>query len=95
MGLRQKINEVRHWDAARPGFPAEHWLVLGAGLLAMRSASRSRGFIGRMVGRAVGSALIARAASGRDGVAAKLARASTPGGGVASVARALRNPTHR
>lgn len=78
MGLRQKINDLRHWDAARPSFPAEHWLVLGAGLLALRGAGRSRGLIGRMVGRAVGGALIARAASGRDGMVGRLARASAP-----------------
>ncbi|KQO23285.1 hypothetical protein [Acidovorax sp. Leaf78] len=95
MGIRQKVKEVRNWDEARPSFPAEHWLVLGAGLLVMRSAGKSRGFLGRMVGRAVGSALIARAASGRNGVVGKLASASAPGAGVAGVVRALRDRTTR
>ncbi|RYF52998.1 MAG: hypothetical protein EOO29_57180 [Comamonadaceae bacterium] len=91
MGIRQEINEVRTREEARPGFPAERWLVLGAGLLVMRTAGKSRGFLGRMVGRAVGSALFARAASGRDGVVGKLARASSPGAGITGVARALRD----
>lgn len=77
MNLRQKINDARQWDAARTGFPGEHWLVLGAGLLALRTASRSRGFVGRTLGRMVGGALIARAASGRDGLAGKAARVAT------------------
>lgn len=75
MNLLRKLRDVQQRDAARPGFPGEHWLVLGAGLLALRGAGRSRGLVGRLMGRAVGSALIARAASGRDGAATQLARA--------------------
>jgi hypothetical protein len=81
MNLRQTLRNAQQWDAARPGFRGEHWLVLGAGLLALRAAGRSRGVIPRMVGRAVGSALVARAASGRDGVLGKL-----PGRGAAAAA---------
>jgi hypothetical protein len=78
MKLPKKLQNIQQWDAPRPGFKGEHWLVLGAGLLALRSAGRSRGIVGRTLSRAVGSALIARAASGRDGVLGKLARASVP-----------------
>ncbi len=70
MTLQQKINDIRQWDETRPGFAGEHWLVLGAGLLAMRQAGRTRSTVGRLVGSAVGTALVARAASGRGGVAA-------------------------
>ena len=80
MTLPKKLQDIQQWDAARPGFKGEHWLVLGAGLLALRSAGRSRGIVGRTLGGAVGSALIARAASGRDGVLGKLARAMAPAG---------------
>jgi hypothetical protein len=76
MKLRQKLKDIQQWDAARPGFKGEHWLVLGAGLLALRAAGRSRGLIGRTLGRTVGSALVARAAGGREGVVGKLARAA-------------------
>lgn len=83
MDVREKAEEVRKWDEARPGFKGEHWLVAGAGLLALRRAGRSRSFVGRMLGRVVGGALLARAASGRDGLFGTLARAgaaSTPAG---------------
>lgn len=69
MTVQQKIKDLRRWDENRPGFAGEHWLVLGAGLLAMRQAQRSSSTLGRVLGGAVGSALVARAASGRDGVA--------------------------
>jgi hypothetical protein len=89
MNLLQKLRGVRQWDAERAGFPGEHWLVLGAGLLVLRGASRSRGLVRRAAGRALGSALIARAASGHDGVAGKLARATekAPAAGAARSAR--------
>jgi len=68
MTIRQAIQDVRQWDQNRPGFAGEHWLVLGAGLIALRQAQRSNSTLGRLVGRALGTALVARAASGRDGV---------------------------
>lgn len=74
MTIQQKIDALREWDKSRPGIAGEHWLVLGAGLLAMRRAARSRSMVGRLVGHAVGTALVARAASGRDGVAGWLGR---------------------
>jgi len=77
MTLLKKIDDARQWDAQRPGFPGEHWLVLGAGLVALRTAGRSRSLVGRMLGRAVGGALIARAATGRQGLAGKVARVAT------------------
>ena len=82
MKLSQKIRDIQQWDNARPGFFGEHWLVLGAGVLLLSRAGRSRGMVGRLLGRAVGGALIARAASGRDGVASKLARVASAAGGL-------------
>lgn len=78
MKLRQTLRNARQWDAARPSLPGEHWLVLGAGLLALRGAARSRSLAGRLLRRAVGGALIARAAAGRDGAVARLARLAGP-----------------
>lgn len=86
MNLRQTLRNAQQWDAARPGFRGEHWLVLGAGLLALRSARRSRSWVGRALARTVGGALVARAASGRDGVVGKLARVAGPAA-VAAVRR--------
>ncbi len=74
--LSDKLQNLKQWDKKRPGFPGEHWLALGAGLLMMRRAGRSRSFLGRMAGRALGAALMARAASGRDGPLGKLAAAA-------------------
>lgn len=68
VALQQKIRGLKQWDDQRPGFAGKHGLVPGAGLLAMRQARRSSSSLGRLVGSAVGSALVARAASGRDGV---------------------------
>ena len=55
------LKDVKQYDERRPGFAGEHWLVLGA----RRSPSPWR----RSVGSALGSALLYRAASGRDGLA--------------------------
>lgn len=72
MTLANKLKELQQWDNRRSGFPGEHWLALGAGMLVMRSAGKSRSLVGRLLGRAMGGALIARAATGRDGPLAKV-----------------------
>ena len=63
------LKEVRQYDQRRPGFKGEHWLVLGAGVAALLAARRSPSPLRRTVGSALGSALLYRAASGRDGLA--------------------------
>ena len=55
-------------DAARPGFPGEHWLAMAAGLALFLYARRSRSALVRSLVRTAASGLMARAASGRDGV---------------------------
>ena len=72
MNLPEKIQDLKQWDNRRQGIPGEHWLTLGAGMLLMKRAGRSRSFLGRMVGRSLGAALMARAASGRNGPLGKL-----------------------
>ena len=72
MNLSDKLQDLKKWDNRRPSFPGEHWLALGAGMLVMRSAGKSRSFLGRMVGRSLGAALMARAASGSKGPLGKL-----------------------
>ncbi|KZK27885.1 hypothetical protein [Delftia sp. GW456-R20] len=68
MAISEKIQDLRKWDDSRKGFTGEHWLVLGAGLLALRHARRAESGMGRVVSGALGTALIARAVTGRDGV---------------------------
>lgn len=70
------INSARRTDDQRPDLPGEHWAVMGAGLLLLLAAGRSRSFIGRTIAGAAGSALLGRAASGRGGLH-RLVRAFT------------------
>lgn len=63
------LKDVKQYDERRPGFAGEHWLVLGAGVAALLAARRSPSPWRRSVGSALGSALLYRAASGRDGLA--------------------------
>ena len=72
MNLPDKLQDLKQWDKQRAGFPGEHWLALGAGMLLMKRAGRSRSFLGRLVGRSLGAALMARAASGRNGPLGKM-----------------------
>ena len=71
--LSRLLNDFQAWEESRDGFPGEHWLVFGAGVALLLASSRSTSPLKRALGSAVGSALLYRAASGRDGVA-KLVR---------------------
>ncbi|MPS98075.1 MAG: hypothetical protein E2581_06190 [Pseudomonas sp.] len=74
MAISENIQDLRKWDDSRKGFKGEHWLVLGAGLLALRHARRTESGLGRLASGALGTVLIARAATGRDGVLATAER---------------------
>jgi uncharacterized membrane protein len=65
--MRQLLNKVREFDQRRPGFPGEHFIVAAVGASLLRSAGRRSG-IGRVLALLAGSALMARAASGRGGL---------------------------
>ena len=75
------LQTVKDYDAARPGIPGEHWLVLGAGLGAWLLTRRHPSVLVRTIGLMAGTALVGRAASGRDGVA-KLVRYLPVGSGI-------------
>lgn len=77
----RRIKELKQLDDARPGFPGEHWIVLAAGLGAWLASRRHPSFMVRTVGLMAGTALVGRAASGRDGIA-KLVRYLPVGGGI-------------
>ncbi len=79
MTLESTINEFKRVDAQRADYPGEHFAVLGAGVLLLLAAGRSRSFLMRVVVGAAGGALIGRAASGTGGIA-KLAGALQGGG---------------
>lgn len=69
MTIQSTINEFKRVDAQRADFPGEHLAVLGAGVLLLLVAGRSRSFVGRALTGAAGGALIGRAASGTGGIA--------------------------
>lgn len=62
------ITRLKAYDDAREGLPGEHWVVLGAGLGLWYLSSKQPSFIVRLLGMAAATALVGRAASGRDGV---------------------------
>lgn len=62
------IDRARTHDNNRDSFPGEHWLVLGAGLALWAATRKSPSFVIRTAGMVAGSALVGRAASGRDGL---------------------------
>ncbi len=61
------VQQLKAIDEARPSAPGEHWLVLGAGIAAWMITRKSPSFLLRTAGLVAGSALVGRAASGRDG----------------------------
>lgn len=71
--LPRPLQQLKDWDDRRPSFPGEHWLVLAAGVAVLLAARRSPSPIVRALGSVAGGALLARAASGRDGLAKVLA----------------------
>jgi uncharacterized membrane protein len=62
------LQQIKQYDEARPSFPAEHWAVLAVGLGAWLVTRRHRSVAVRTLGTLAGTALVARAASGRDGL---------------------------
>ena len=62
------LKQVKEFDENRPSFPGEHLLVLGAGIAVLMASRSSRSFLVRTAGSTLGSALLYRAASGRDGL---------------------------
>jgi hypothetical protein len=77
----RQIQELKQVDDARPGFPGEHWIVLVAGLGAWLASRRHPSLMMRTLGLMAGTALVGRAASGRDGVA-RLVRYLPVGSGI-------------
>lgn len=63
------LKQIKAYDDSRPGIPGEHWLVLGLGLGAWLLTRKHRSFAVRTAGMMAGTALVGRAASGRDGIA--------------------------
>jgi hypothetical protein len=62
------LEKIKAADEARPGFPGEHWLVLAIGVGLWQVTRKSPNFLVRTIGALGATTLVARAASGRDGL---------------------------
>ena len=77
------LEKIKAADEARPGFPGEHWLVLALGIAVWQFTRRDRRWIVRTVGGLGATALVARAASGRQGLS-KVLRYTPFGRGISN-----------
>ncbi|MDB5930658.1 MAG: hypothetical protein JWR60_2365 [Polaromonas sp.] len=66
------LRKLKEYDDSRPGFKGEHWLALGAGAALLMASRRSPSTLKRTMGSALGSALLLRAATGRQGLGKSL-----------------------
>lgn len=62
------LEKIKAADEARKGFPGEHWLVLAIGIGLWQVTRKHRHALVRSAGLLGASALVARAASGREGL---------------------------
>jgi hypothetical protein len=62
------IEKIKAVDEAREGFPGEHWLVLGLGVALWQLTRKHPDFLVRTFGAFGAATLVARAASGREGL---------------------------
>lgn len=81
MNEESRQERLQEWDAQREGFPGEHWIVLGLGIGVWLLARRHRSVLVQVAGVLAGTALVARAASGREGLS-KVLRLTPLGGGL-------------
>jgi hypothetical protein len=80
------IDKIKQADEARPGFPGEHWLVLGLAIGLWQFTRHDPRYLVRTLGLLGATALTARAASGREGLA-KVLRYTPLGGRITRVAQ--------
>lgn len=76
--LMSPLERLRRFDDERSSLPGEHWMTLGMGLWLMTRPATT--VVGRLAAVAAGAALVLRAASGRDGFAARLGWDGLSGG---------------
>ena len=77
------LEKIKAADEAREGFPGEHWLVLAIGVALWQVTRKHRNVLVRTAGALGASALVARAASGREGLS-KVLRYTPFGRGISN-----------
>lgn len=75
------LEKIKAADEAREGFPGEHWLVLALGVGLWQVTRKHPNFLVRTLGAFGATTLVARAASGRDGLS-KVLRYTPLGRGI-------------
>jgi hypothetical protein len=77
------LEKIKAADEARPGFPGEHWLILALGIALWQFTRKHRNWAVRTAGGLGASAMVARAASGRQGLS-KVLRYTPFGRGISN-----------
>ena len=77
------LEKIKAADEAREGFPGEHWLVLALGIAVWHFTRKDRRWYVRTAGGFAATALVARAASGREGLS-KVLRYTPLGRGISA-----------
>ena len=77
------LQKLKAADEAREGFPGEHWLVLALGVALWQVTRKSPNVVVRTIGAFGATTLVARAASGRDGLS-KVLRYTPFGRGISN-----------
>jgi len=77
------LEKIKRMDEQREGFPGEHWLVLGLGIAVWHYTRTNSHWAVRTAGSFAAAALVARAASGREGLS-KVLRWTPLGRGIRS-----------
>ena len=77
------LEKIKAADEAREGFPGEHWLVLGLGIAIWQFTRKDRRWYVRALGGLAATTLVARAASGREGLS-KVLRYTPLGRGISA-----------
>jgi len=60
------LDRIKQYDDNRTGIPGEHWLALAGAVALWLSTRRHPSIVVRLLGSAASTALVARAATGRD-----------------------------
>ena len=74
MANRSLIQKAKQFDRQRDGITGEHWLALGAGIALLLATRNQRSVLTKTISSAAGAALIARAATGSQGLAGRIGR---------------------
>ncbi|MBC5785873.1 hypothetical protein H8N03_23240 [Ramlibacter sp. USB13] len=77
------IEKLKAVDEARDGFPGEHWMVLAMGVAVWQFTRKDRRWYVRALGGFLATTLVARAASGRQGLS-KVLRYTPLGRGISA-----------